>query len=327
MSTLTLGIDVSKDKLDVALYQDGTYLVATFSNNKDGFRRLAKWLKKRQGKGAHVCIEATGQYGEAVAMFLHERGYPVSVVNPARIKAYAESQLRRNKSDRQDARVIAHFCATQEPSLWAPPPPEVQELRALCRRLEALKADRTRELNRRQSGLTSPAVLATIDEHIAFLDNQIAAIEQRIKELIDRHPDLRQQHDLLTSIPGIGDLTAANFLAEVPDLSRFDSAGQLAAYAGLTPYQHHSGSSVHRPGRLVKTGSIRFRTALYMPALTAMQFNPIVVSLVKRLEARGKKRMTIVGAVMRKLVHLAYGVLKHRKPFDPDYLVNVQVTA
>lgn len=327
MSTITLGIDVSKDKLDVALYQDDKYRVGTFSNNKDGFWRLAKWLKKQHGKGAHVCIEATGRYGEGVALYLHNRGYPVSVVNPARIKAYAESLLRRNKSDREDARIIAHFCAKQEPSLWTPPPPEVLELRALCRRLEALKADRTRELNRKQSGLTSEAVLATIKEHIAFLDNQIADIKQRIKDLIDCHPDLREQRDLLTSIPGIGDHTAANFLAEVSDISRFQSAGQLAAYAGLTPYQHDSGSSVHRPGRLVKTGSIRFRTALYMPALAAMRYNPIIVAMVQRLQANGKKKMTIVGAVMRKLVHLAYGVLKHRRPFDPDYLVNVQVTA
>ena len=327
MSTITLGIDISKDSLDVALYQDDNYRVGTFSNNKDGFRALAKWLKKQDGKGAHVCIEATGQYGEAVAMFLHKRDYPVSIVNPAGIKAYAESRLRRTKSDREDARIIAHYCATQEPHLWAPPPPEVQELRALCRRLESLKADRTRELNRKKSGLSSETVLTTIEEHIAFLDGQIAALKKRIKDLINRHPELREQHDLLTSIPGIGDQTAAHFLAEVPDLSRFESAGKLAAYAGLTPYQHDSGSSVHRPGRLAKIGNTRFRTAFYMPALAAMTHNPIIVCLVERLRAGGKKPMTIVGAVMRKLVHLAYGVLKHRQPFDPNYLVNVQVTA
>jgi len=205
--------------------------------------------------------------------------------------------------------------------LWAPPPPEVQELQALCRRLEALKADRTRELNRKQSGLTSVTVLATIEDHIAFLDGQIADLKQGIKDLIDRHPDLREQYDLLTTIPGIGPQTAAHFLAEVPDISRFESAGELAAYAGLTPYQHDSGSSVHRPGRLVKIGNSRFRTAFYMPALAA------IFALVERLRANGKKPMTIVGAVMRKLVHLAYGVLKHRQPFDPNYLVNVQVAA
>lgn len=326
MSENAVGIDISKAKLDVALYQDERYYGATFSNNQDGYRRLVKWLKKRRAKGAHVCIEATGRYGEEVALYLHGRGYPVSVVNPARIKAYGISQLKRNKTDQEDAKVIAHFCATQQPSLWVPPPPEVRELQALTRHLESLKADRTREMNRMQSGVPSDTVLQSIDEHIAFLDDQIAALEKQTNNLIDQHPSLRQKRELLSSIPGIGDNTAAKFLAEVPDVSRFDSAAQLAAFAGLTPRNHHSGSSVHRRGRLVKTGNIRFRTAFFMPALSAMRCNPIIQALVKRLDARGKNRMTIVGAVMRKLVHLAYGVLKHSQPFDPNYLVNVQVT-
>lgn len=326
MTSKTLGIDISKTKLDVALYQVEQYHQATFSNNRDGYRRLARWLKKRRAKGAHVCIEATGRYGEEVSHYLHGRGYPVSLVNPARIKAYASSQLKRNKTDQEDAKVIAHFCATQQPSLWEPPPPEVRELQALVRHLESLKADRTRELNRKQSGVPIDRVLQSIDEHIAFLDDQIAALEKQISDLIDQHPSLRQRRELLTSIPGIGDIAAAKFLAEVPDVSRFDSAPQLAAFAGLTPRIHHSGSSVHRRGRLVKTGSVRFRTALFMPALAAIRSNPIIQALVERLQARGKSRMTIVGAVMRKLVHLAYGVLKHGRPFDPNYLVNVQAT-
>jgi transposase len=327
MQKVTLGIDISKDKLDVALWQEGRYQQATFSNEKEGYRRLAKWLKKRNAKGAHVCIEATGRYGEAVSLYLYERDYPVSVVNPARVKAYADSQLQRNKTDRQDAKVIAHFCATQQPDLWSPPPPEVQELQALVRRLENLQADRVRELNRQQSGLRSETVLQAIAAHIAFLDDQIATIQAQIEDHIDNHPHLRQQRDLLTSIPGIGDQTAAHFLAEVIDVHRFQSAQQLAAYAGLTPRNHHSGSSVHKPGRLVKTGNSYLRKALYMPALAAMRWNPIIRALVERLDARGKKRMTIVGAVMRKLVHLAFGVLKHQQPFDPNYLDNVQVTA
>jgi len=326
MSIATLGIDISKDKLDVALYQDDAYRLATFANERDGYRRLAKWLKKQKAKRCNVCIEATGRYGEAVAMFMHDRGYPVSVVNPARIKAYGASQLKRNKTDKEDAKVIAHFCATQEPGLWTPPAPEIQELQALTRRLEVLKAERTRELNRQKSGIQSKTVLADIKAHIRFLNKQIVAIEQRIHDLIDRHSDLRKQHDLLTSIPGIGDTTAANFIAEVPDVTRFHSANQLAAYAGLTPRKHESGSSIHRRGRLVKTGNKRFRTALFMPALVALRFNPIVQALAQRMEANGKNRMTIVGAAMRKLVHLAYGVLKTGKPFDPDYLVNVQIT-
>lgn len=327
MTSKTVGIDISKDTLDVAIYQDGAYRLAVFSNDKDGFRRFAKWLKKHKAKDAHVCLEATGRYGDAVAMYLHERGYAISVVNPARIKAYGDSQLQRNKTDRQDAKVIAHFCATQAPELWTPPTPVVQELQALSRRLKTLKTDRTRELNRQQSGLTSKTVLAAIAAHIAFLNDQIATIEQRMRDLIDQDPELRQQFELLTSIPGIGNITAANFLAEVPDVTRFESASQLAAYAGLTPRRHESGSSIHRRGRLVKTGNVHFRTAFFMPALVAIRYNPIVKALAARLKARGKCRMSIVGAAMRKLVHLAFGVLKHRMPFDPNYLVNLQVAS
>lgn len=327
MLSLSLGIDVAKDKLDVALMRDGKYQPAIFSNDQDGLRRLIKWLKKRKAQSAHVCLESTGRYGDLAAMTLHEHGYKVSVVNPVRIKAYATSQLQRNKTDRQDARVIAHFCATQSPPLWEPPAPEVQELQALVRRIATLKEERTRELNRQQSGITSQAVLDAIESHITFLDEQIAELEQQIRDLFDQHPDLRRQRDLLTSIPGIGDTTAAIFLAEVTDVHRFETAKQLAAYAGLSPHRHESGSSIHRRGRLSKIGNVRFRTAFYMPALAAMRFNPVIKTFVTRLEGNGKNRMTIVGAVMRKLVHLAYGILKHQQPFAPNYLDNVQVTA
>jgi transposase len=317
-NTSTIGIDMAKDKFDVALYQDGQYQMATFANTAAGYNQLLKWLKKRHAQGSHACLEATGPYGEALAQALHGRDYPVSVVNPTRIKAYGASQLKRNKTDREDAKVIAHFCATQSPPLWSPPPPEVQALQALSHRLLTLKENRTAELNRRQAGLQS-VVRQDIDAHIAFLEAQITAIEQRIDDLINRHPDLRRQRELLTSIPGIGDITAAHFMAEVPDVTRFDSVGQLAAYAGLSTRRHQSGSSVHRPGRLSKTGNRRLRAALYMPALSAKQHNPLIGALVVRLEQRGKRPMVIIGAVMRKLLHLAFGVLKSGRPFDPNF--------
>jgi len=332
MSSFTLGIDISKDKfdvalIDVALLDDERYQLGTFDNSKKGCLSLAKWLKKRQAKSAHVCIEASGRYGDGVATFLHEGGYAVSVVNPARIKAYGESRLKRIKTDPEDAKDIAHFCATQKPRLWTPPPPEIQELQALTRRLDSLKEDRTRELNRKKSGISSEAVLQNIEEHITFLDEQIALLEQQIDGLIKGQPDLRQKHGLLTTIKGVGDITAAKFLAEVPDISHFGSAPELAAYAGLTPKVHRSGSSVRRRAHLSKTGNKHIRTAFFMPALSAMRFNPIVRALAQRLEDRGKERMTIVAAAMRKLVHLAFGVLKTGLPFDPNYLVNMRETA
>ena len=323
MSPVTLGIDISKATIDIALYQNERYQMGCFSNDTTGFRKLLTWLKKCHVTNCHVCLEATGRYGEAVALFLHEAGYQVSIVNPARIKSYANSQLKRNKTDAEDAKVIAHFCATQNPDLWAPTEVEVQELQFLVRRLENLKAMRTQEINRRQAAVSSEVVLANIADHIAYLDEQIQQLEKQIKVLINRHPDLKRQRDLLISIKGIGDTTAAMFLAEVPDIHRFESAAQLAAYAGVTPRQKMSGTSLRGKGHLSKMGNIHLRTALYMPSLSAMRWNPIAISLAERLQKRGKLPKVIICAVMRKLIHLAYGVLKTGKPFDPNYLQNM----
>jgi transposase len=322
-----LGIDISKSKFDVALLRDGQYHTATFNNNTGGFVKLRKWLKKHDANQLHACLEATGRYGEALALFLHEAGYQVSVVNPSRIQAYAASQLRRNKTDKEDAKVIAHFCATQVPEPWKPPSAALQELQAMVRHLEALQTMRQQERNRLHAGIPSAVVRKTVEAHIAFLDEQIEALSQRIRDHIDQNPDLKQRKDLLTSIPGIADVTAARLLAEIPPLERFSGAPQLAAYAGLTPREHQSGATVSRRGHLTKTGNAHLRHALYMPALVAMRWNPIIQAFATRLQHRGKSKMTIVGAVMRKLLHIVYGILKSGRPFDPNYAVNMQGSA
>ena len=125
MNKFYLGIDISKEQFDVCLTDGQESWSGQFDNQSKGFGQLSKWLKKRKVKQMHACLEATGRYGEAVAMYMHERGYPVSLINPARIKAYGDSQLKRNKTDQEDAKVIAHFCATQKPGLWTPPAPEI----------------------------------------------------------------------------------------------------------------------------------------------------------------------------------------------------------
>jgi transposase len=188
------------------------------------------------------------------------------------------------------------------------------------------KEERTREINRKKSIVTSKAVLKSIEKHINFINDQIAQIERQIDNLFNQHPDLKQQKELLESIPGIGPVTSANFIAEVYDIDRFDSASQLAAYVGLTPKRHQSGSSVNKPGRLSKRGNTRLRTSFCMPAMAAIRSNPFIIDLASRMAERGKPPMCIVGASMRKLVHLAYGVLKHQQPFDPNYLVNIPDT-
>ena len=319
--TSYLGIDVSKATLDTVLLREGHSPEASqFTNNAQGFTHLGHFLKKRRAQPLHACLEATGSYGDELAQFLHQAGYTVSVVNPARIKAYADSRLSRNKTDAGDATLIADFCRTQQPPPWTPPSPEQRELQALVRQWENLSAIRQQEVNRRQAGVPSQTVLQTLDAHIAFLDQQLAELLQHIHDHVDRHPQLRKQRDLLTSIPGIGDWTAFRLLAEIPDIHAFDSAPQLAAFAGLTPRQRTSGSSVRGKSRLSKRGSARLRSALYFPALVAQRYNPILCVFAERLRAAGKPKMAVLAAVMRKLLHLVYGILTSGQPFDPDFL-------
>lgn len=316
-----LGIDVSKEWLDVALLRESPVAEkGHFDNDATGFRQLHHFLKKRKLKTGRVCLEATGYYGLEVALYLHQAGYTVSVVNPARIKAYADSQLSRTKTDANDALLIADFCRTQQPEPWTPPPPEQRELQALVRHLQNLNDMRQQEVNRRQAGIPSQALLKALDEHIAFLDYQIDNLLQQIRDHIERHPHLRQQRDLLTSIPGIGDLTAFKLLAEIVDVTTFDSARQLAAFAGLTPRERRSGSSVRGRTRLSKRGSSRLRTALYFPAIVAQRHNPILQLFAQRLLAAGKSKLQVIAAVMRKLLHLVFGILKSGQPFDPHFL-------
>jgi transposase len=322
-----LGIDVSKAWLDVLLLREGLPAEkGQFDNSQQGFRQLQRFLKKRKVKTLHACLEATGYYGAEATLFLHEAGYVVSLVNPARIKAYAESQLSRTKTDAGDAALIADFCRTQQAEAWIPPPPEQQELQALVRHLENLQDMRQQEVNRRQADIPSETILKTLDEHIAFLDQQIADLRQLIYDHIQRHPRLRQQQDLLTSIPGIGDLTAFKLLAEIVDIHAFDSARQLAAFAGLTPRERRSGSSVRGRTRLSKRGSPRLRNALYFPAIVAQRHNPILHVFAQRLLAAGKSKMQVVAAVMRKLLHLVFGILKSQHPFDPYFLDDRSLT-
>lgn len=319
MSQFHLGIDVSKQTFDVALLGGPQTDRGQFSNDKTGFGKLRRWLKKKGASSVHACLEATGRYWMELALFLHEQGHSVSVVNPKLIKKHGEATMQRNKTDAQDALTIADYCAKQQPDLWEPPSAAYRQLQAMVRHVQALKADRTRQMNRRQSGITNPEVLASIDAHIAFLEAQIEELEARIHEHIDQDPDLKADKELLMTIPGIGQTTAAVFLAEVPDVTLFAQARQVAAFAGLTPGQQQSGTSLNSPGKLVKWGNARMRAAFYMPALSAHNHNPIAAALRERLLRRGKSKMTVVVAVMRKLVHLCYGVLKTRKPFDPNH--------
>jgi transposase len=311
-----LGIDIAKAKFDCALRMaEGKYRHKVFANDSTGFAALSQWLDKHGASHAHVCMEATGVYWEALAEYLLHQGMSVSVVNPAQIKAFGQSRLVRTKTDKVDAQLIAEFCHERNPEPWQAPSPSEQALKALVLRLDALQAMRTQESNRLE--VAREVVKSDITKHIEWLDAQIKAVSRTIRDHIDGDPDLRDKHKLLQSIPGIGERTTALLLAFCIHPGRFTNARQAAAFAGLDPRQHESGSSVKGKPHMSKIGHAMLRKALYMPAMVTLYKTGWGQRFQQRLSAAGKPAKLIIGAMMRKLVHVAFGVLKSGKPFDP----------
>ena len=325
MAKHVIGIDVSKLTLDVILTDGITSHFLQVDNTLQGYAQLDAWLKKWDGANAHACLEATGQYGDPAAEYLHFQGYQVSVVNPAQIKHYGQSKLRRNKTDKADAKLIAEYCLRETPAIWNPPSKSFKDLQALVRHLDDLQAMRLQESNRLGSGVHTAFVVASLNQLVTILDDQIQQTKQAIQDHIDQHPDLKHRQELLITIPGIAHLTAARLLGEIRDILSFENARQLSAYAGLTPRKFYSGTSVHRKARLSKAGNAKLRQTLYLPAISAKRWNPIVHAFCDRLIASNHSSMEVIGAAMHKLLHLVYGVLKSDRPFDPNYLGLPQV--
>lgn len=314
-----LGIDLSKKYFDVTLLNEpGEKSQAKFDNNRSGFGKLSKWLKEKGVVKLHACMEATNVYWEGVAQSLHDKGHQVSVVNPARIKGHAMGQLRRSKTDKIDADVIADFCRTHKPRVWTPPTAEQRKLRNLVRQREDFIEIRTQEKNR-LSDCQDLESKQRLQRHITFLDTEIAQIEEQIKQHIAEHPTLAQPYRLLRSVKGLGPVASWTILAEMPDMAEYEDAAAAAADAGVTPSHHESGDTVHRKPKMSRIGKASIRGVLYLPALTAIRCNPLIQPFVARLEKKGKPMKVIIVAVMRKLIHLAYGVLKNKTPFDPNY--------
>lgn len=319
MSVPTVGLDIGKADFHAVLLINGRTLRRALPNSPAGHTQVLSWLAQKGAGKAHACMEATGSYGQALAMRLYQAGHIVSVVNPARIKAFARSAGERNKTDRRDAAIIARFCQVMQPEVWTPPQAEELLLQKLSRRRDDLKAMRRQEENRKNAPETAQTVVQSIEAIIEALDAQIAEIERQIAELIENNPRLRREHELLTSIKGIAHDTAVTVMAEVGNVARFHDARQLAAFAGLTPKNNQSGTSVNKKTHLSKCGNARLRSATFYPAMVAIRYNPIVRAFAERLRKAGKTNMEIIGAAMRKLIHIIYGVLSSGMPFDPNF--------
>jgi transposase len=312
-----LGIDLAKLTFDATLITtSGVPHYQSFPNTPEGFTQLQDWLVAHSVTTLHACMEATNIYWEALASWLHAHDHTVSVVNPARIKGYAQATMQRNKTDKLDSAVIASFCAKHCPTAWQPASEEQRHLRALVRYRDDLIQTQVQQQNRLRDA-TDAVVRTSLEALLKAITTQVTDVERRIKEHLTAQETLGANLKLLTSIVGIGVVTAAKLLAEFADLDQYESAKAAAADAGLTPSHYESGTSVRRRPRMSKMGKAGIRAALYWPAITAMTRCPATKAFAEKLAARGKPKKVIIGAVMRKLVHICYGVLKHQTPYDP----------
>jgi transposase len=313
------GIDVAKATLAVCVVQRvGKRRDREFKNTAEGHRKLVSWVKSLSGeRPVHYCMEATGKYGTALAKYLAAMGEVVSVSPPHRIKSYGVSRGVMNKTDKADAWVIAEFCRMITPAPWRPPQPEVEALTAMVRRLQDLDQERLREHNRLKGPGQHPQVQSSARRMLKAIEAEIRRLRRMIDEHVGRHPGLAEDKALLTTAPGIADKTALRLMAELPDARNGSSAKSAAALVGLYPVECASGTSVHKRARMSKAGTSQLRQALYMPAVVAIRCNPRVRDLYERLRARGLSKSAAIGAAMRKLLMIAFGILRTRTAFSP----------
>lgn len=318
-----LGVDVSKKKLDCMLLDstNGKLKSKSLSNTKPGFEELIEWLATNKAPDAHVVMEPTGVYHEPAALALTDAGLTLSLVNPAQLRQFAQGLGVKNKTDKADSTVLARYGEAVKPEAWQPPSKSARHLKALLARRDAVADDLQREQNRQEAvefAISPEEVKQSITQSISFLKAELKRLEETIEEHIDSDPDLRGKKDLLETIPGVGERVSSNLTALFA-AKTFDSAEQLAGYLGLVPVHGESGTSVHKRPRLSKAGPAHLRKLLYMPALVARQWNPHIKAFSERLLAKGKTKMAVIGACMRKLAHLCFGVLHTGRPYDPNY--------
>jgi transposase len=325
MRKMTLGVDVSKATLDGALLlgQSRKWYATKTGNDEAGALKLVTWVCAKAGLTASDCrvvLEATGVYHEAAAQVFHDHGCEVVIANPKRVRDFAKGKGLLTKTDAVDAKVLASYGAQGEELVaWVPPPLEVRILRALVARLDAVEQDLQREENRlekAQATQTPQAVIDSLQRSLTALRAERERLSREIDDHYDQHPGLKQERDRLKTIPGVGNVSANRMLCLLKRHA-FDSARQAAACAGLIPLHYQSGTSVRMRPHLSKQGDPKLRATLYMAAIVASRHNPQLRQVYKSLIANGKSKMSALGALMRRLIHIAFGMLKHHTDYNP----------
>jgi transposase len=270
-----------------------------------------------------VVMEATSTYWIMLAVELHEAGYAVSVVNPAQAHHFARAQLKRAKTDELDAQTLAHLAQTLSPAPWTPPPAIYHELQQRLSQRDTLQNLRTQSLNRLHALAHRRVVIASVQQReeqlLATLDSQLRSVEAELKEVLAQDTEWAASITLLQSIGGIGLITAAWLVVGTLNFTTCQSVDALTSYVGLAPMPRQSGTSVRGRPSIGHGGNARLRSALYMATLSAVRYNPQIRTFYERLRAAGKSVKVARCACARKLLHIAWAIVKHRHTFDPFY--------
>jgi len=316
-----LGIDVGKPDLYCNIIGPDQSSSERFDNTPEGIKHLIKWvIKTAPSEQVSACLERTGHYGDAIAIALNAIGLAsLHLVNPHQIKAFGMQKLRRNKSDTADARLIARFLKSEYLELrpWCPRSADQQKITELSRYADSITQDNAR-LKTKLDAQPDKTIGTSLRRRIKAQKKELDATRASIARLIKANPDLHAKSQLLKTIPGLGEISTQIVIAELPDLEEFANARQLAAWVGLTPRHYESGTSGRTRTPITKIGSVHLRRGLFMPAMTARVFNPLLKTFADRLKENGKKPKQIIIAIMRKLLHQIYGILKSGQPYNPE---------
>lgn len=307
---IVLGVDIAKDWIDAFLLSDGqTWHV---DNERCA---LEAWIKDLPQRPTLIVMEASGGYEATLATVCHDAALPVAVINPRKARQFAGAMGKLAKTDKIDACMLAEFGARLEPSAQCAPRPNQEQLGELTTRRRQYKTMQTMEKNRLAQA-RSKSARRGIAKHIAWLEREIERIERQLSGLIIAEPYWDERFKLMTSIKGVGDVTAVVLLSELPELGCLGRRS-LAALAGLAPMANESG---RRKGkRSIRGGRSAVRSALYMAALSARQFNPAIKALADRMKATGKKPKVILIACAHKLLRILNGVLRAGSPWQADW--------
>ena len=319
METVWVGIDVSKGRLDAALFVGGRARGRAFDNDEAGRLALLGWAREQADDGARpaLCLESTGSYHLPLARAAHAAGLRVAVENPRRALWYGRALGLVGKTDPADARLLARYGEARDPRPWAPAPDALARLAALDRRLDELEGLLGQERNRLEDEGLDALARASVERSLAFLKEERTRVLGLLDAHVAAHERLAQDVELLQSVPGVGPRAAVAFLAETAGRD-FESGEQVAAYAGVSPRRSQSGSK-ESPSRISRQGNARLRSRLYLPAVVAKRHNPTVKALYERLVGRGMPKKAAVLACARRLLMILHAVLRDRKPYDPQH--------